>query len=165
MLGTCSAQSLHGPLAQILISPCRQMSSICFCLGSWSIDTQQTGCKQSFLSFYVLFFCSSFHPLPLSYPLSSPLTFLFISTARELQGLSLWLRAGRCRQPLGTPWAVFSRSFHTRQGSLAVLEETRAGKQANHIACIDKWFSTDILWSVCSSVPEDFVTILYRCYW
>lgn len=31
-----------------------------------------------------------------------------------------------------------SHSFHTRQASLVVLEKTRAGKQAKHIACVDK---------------------------
>ncbi len=55
------------------------------------------------------------------------------------------LRVGCSLKPHGEAMNCFPRSFHTRQGSLVVLEETRAGKQAKCAACVDKWFSTGVL--------------------
>lgn len=66
---------------------------------------------------------------------------------RGCRGPSLPLTAGCSFKPHGEATNCFSRSFHTRQGSLVVLEETRAGKQAKHTACVDKWCSTGVLWS------------------
>lgn len=134
------------PTGSVLIGLCRQIVSICFCLSSWIIDIQQTGCRTSF--FLRAVFCFSFHPLSASflYPLFSLLQGGGISLL-GLRGLFLPLKPGSSCKPHGKATDCFSRSFHKRQGSLVVLEETRAVKLANHIACIDKWFSTGILWS------------------
>lgn len=47
-----------------------------------------------------------------------------------------------------------------RQGSLVVLEETRAGKKAKRTACVDKWFSTGVLQSELKCAGR----LLLQCY-
>ncbi|KAM8762203.1 myotubularin-related protein 13 isoform 4-T4 [Acanthopagrus schlegelii] len=119
--------------------------------------------------FLFLILCLVLHsPLSCCVSFLNPLLRLLLShnklvslfQCRGCRGLSLPLRGGCSFKPCGEAMNCFSRPFHTRQGSLLGLEETRAGKQAKRSACVDKWFSTGVLLSELKCARRLFL----RCY-
>lgn len=119
--------------------------------------------------FLFLILCLVLHsPLSCCVSFLNPLLRLLLShnklvslfQCRGCRGLSLPLRGGCSFKPCGEAMNCFSRPFHTRQGSLLGLEETRAGKQAKRFACVDKWFSTGVLLSELKCARRLFL----QCY-